>query len=151
VMGGGIVPGSITLIGGEPGIGKSTIMAQIAALMANEVGAVLYVSGEESTRQIKMRAERIGLNAPDLFLLTETNLGNIFEEVNTVDPTILIIDSIQTVYTEELESSPGLVSQVRECASRLQTLAKSTGITVFLIGHVTKDGTIAGPRVLEHI
>ncbi len=151
VMGGGIVPGSITLIGGEPGIGKSTIMAQIAALMANEAGPVLYVSGEESTQQIKMRAERLGLTAPDLFLLTETNLGNIFEEVNTVDPTILIIDSIQTVYTEELESSPGLVSQVRECASRLQTLAKTTGVTVFLIGHVTKEGTIAGPRVLEHI
>jgi DNA repair protein RadA/Sms len=151
VMGGGIVPGSITLIGGEPGIGKSTIMVQIAALMANVAGPVLYVSGEESTKQIKMRADRLMLNAPDLYLLTETNLGNIFEEVNQVNPTILIVDSIQTVYSEELESSPGLVGQVRECASRLQTLAKSTGITVFLIGHVTKDGTIAGPRVLEHI
>lgn len=151
VMGGGIVPGSITLLGGEPGIGKSTIMVQIAALMANVAGPVLYVSGEESTRQIKMRADRLMLDAPDLFLLTETNLGNIFEEVHQVDPTILIIDSIQTVYTEELESSPGLVSQVRECATRLQTLAKTTGITVFLIGHVTKDGSIAGPRTLEHI
>lgn len=151
VMGGGIVPGSITLIGGEPGIGKSTLMAQIAAVMANDVGSVLYVSGEESARQIKMRADRLGLQAPDLFLLTETNLGNIFEQVNQVDPHILIIDSIQTVYTDQLDSSPGLVSQVRECASRLQTLAKSTGITVFLIGHVTKEGTIAGPRVLEHI
>jgi DNA repair protein RadA/Sms len=151
VMGGGIVPGSITLLGGEPGIGKSTIMVQIASLMANVAGPVLYVSGEESTRQIRLRADRLMLNAPDLFLLTETNLGNIFEEVNQVNPTILIIDSIQTVYTEELESSPGLVSQVRECASRLQTLAKTTGITVFLIGHVTKDGSIAGPRTLEHI
>lgn len=151
VMGGGIVPGSITLIGGEPGIGKSTIMVQIAALMANAVGTVLYVSGEESSRQIRMRADRLKLDAEDLYLLTETNLGNIFEEVNQIDPTILIVDSIQTVYTEELESSPGLVGQVRECASRLQTLAKSTGITVFLIGHVTKDGSIAGPRILEHI
>ncbi|MFW5748674.1 MAG: DNA repair protein RadA [Chloroflexota bacterium] len=151
VMGGGIVPGSISLIGGEPGIGKSTLLLQVSAVLANAVGPVLYVSGEESTRQIKMRAERLGLNAEDLYLLTETNLGNIMEQVNRIDPDILIIDSIQTVYTEELESSPGLVSQVRECASRLQTLAKSTGVTVFLIGHVTKEGTIAGPRVLEHI
>jgi DNA repair protein RadA/Sms len=151
VMGGGIVPGSIALIGGEPGIGKTTLLSQIAALMANSVGPVLYVSGEESPRQIKMRADRLGLQADDLYLLTETNLGNIFEQVNQIDPTILIIDSIQTVYTEELDSSPGLVSQVRECASRLQTLAKSTGVTVFLIGHVTKEGNIAGPRVLEHI
>lgn len=151
VMGGGIVPGSITLIGGDPGIGKSTLMAQISSIMANEVGAVLYVSGEESARQIKMRADRLGLKAHDLFLLTETNLGSIFEHVNQIDPAILVIDSIQTVYTEELDSSPGLVGQVRECASRLQTLAKSTGISVFLVGHVTKDGSIAGPRVLEHI
>ena len=151
VMGGGIVPGSITLIGGDPGIGKSTIMAQISAVMANEVGKVLYVSGEESAKQIKMRADRLGLEAEDLYLLTETNLGNIMEQVNQIDPEILIIDSIQTIYAEELDSSPGLVSQVRECASRLQTLAKTTGISVFLIGHVTKDGTIAGPRVLEHI
>jgi len=151
VMGGGIVPGSIALIGGEPGIGKSTLLLQISAIMANEIGSVLYVSGEESTRQIKMRADRLSLDAPDLYLLTETNLGNIMEQVNQIDPTILIIDSIQTVYAEELDSSPGLVSQVRECASRLQTLAKTTGITVFLIGHVTKEGNIAGPRVLEHI
>ena len=151
VMGGGIVPGSITLIGGEPGVGKSTIMAEIAGLMANQVGDVLYVSGEESARQIKMRADRLGIEAEDLFLLTETNLGNIFEQVNQIDPEILIIDSIQTVYAEELDSSPGMVSQVRECATRLQTLAKTTGISVFLIGHVTKEGNIAGPRVLEHI
>lgn len=151
VMGGGVVPGSIALIGGEPGIGKSTLMAQIAAEMANAVGPVLYVSGEESTRQIKMRADRLGLDAPDLYLLTETNLGNIFEQVAQIDPALLIVDSIQTVYAEELDSSPGLVSQVRECASRLQTLAKTTGVTVFLIGHVTKEGSIAGPRVLEHI
>jgi DNA repair protein RadA/Sms len=151
VMGGGIVPGSITLIGGEPGVGKSTIMVEIAGLMANRIGNVLYVSGEESARQIKMRADRLSIKADDLFLLTETNLGNIFEQINRIDPDILIIDSIQTVYAEELESSPGMVSQVRECATRLQTLAKTTGVSVFLIGHVTKEGTIAGPRVLEHI
>jgi len=151
VMGGGLVPGSISLIGGEPGVGKSTLLLQISAILANEVGTVLYVSGEESARQIKMRAERLDIAAEDLYLLTETNLGNIFEQVNQIDPDILIIDSIQTVYAEELDSSPGLVSQVRECASRLQTLAKSTGVTVFLIGHVTKEGNIAGPRVLEHI
>lgn len=151
VLGGGIVPGSIILLGGEPGIGKSTIMAQISALMANEVGTVLYVSGEESAQQIKMRADRLGLKAHNLYLVTETNLETIFEHVQTLKPVILIIDSIQTVYTPDLDSSPGLVSQVRECASRLQALAKSSGLTVFLIGHVTKDGTIAGPRVLEHI
>ncbi|MFN8530391.1 MAG: DNA repair protein RadA [Anaerolineae bacterium] len=151
VLGGGLVPGSITLIGGEPGIGKSTIILQTAALIANNVGRVLYVSGEESTRQIKMRADRMGLQSENLFLLTETRLSDILEQVNEVDPTVLVIDSIQTIYTEESESSPGSVSQVRECASRLQMLAKTSGISVFLIGHVTKEGAIAGPRVLEHI
>jgi DNA repair protein RadA/Sms len=151
VMGGGIVPGSITLIGGEPGIGKSTLLLQVSASLANETGTVLYVSGEESARQIKMRADRLSLDAEDLFLLTETNLNTILEHVKHVNPMILIIDSIQTVYAEELDSSPGLVSQVRECASRLQALAKSSGISVFLVGHVTKEGSIAGPKVLEHI
>ncbi|MDZ4671324.1 MAG: DNA repair protein RadA [Phototrophicales bacterium] len=151
VMGGGIVPGSITLIGGEPGIGKSTLLLQVSASLANETGTVLYVSGEESARQIKMRADRLSLTAEDLFLLTETNLNTILEHVKSVNPIILIIDSIQTVYAEELDSSPGLVSQVRECASRLQALAKSSGISVFLVGHVTKEGSIAGPKVLEHI
>lgn len=151
VMGGGVVPGSIILLGGEPGIGKSTLLTSIAALLSYEAGTVLYVSGEESQRQIKMRADRLGIQARDLFLLTETNLGAIFEHVYQLRPAILIVDSIQTVYTEEVDSSPGLVSQVRECASRLQGLAKSSGISVFLIGHVTKDGSIAGPRVLEHI
>jgi len=151
VLGGGLVPGSIALIGGEPGQGKSTLLLQIAAQIANEHGKVIYVSGEESTRQIKMRADRLGLQADDLYLLTETNLGNIFEHVYELDPVVLIIDSIQTTYTDELDSSPGLVSQVRECASRLQSLAKSAGVTVFMIGHVTKEGNIAGPRVLEHI
>ncbi len=151
VLGGGLVPGSIILIGGEPGIGKSTLLLQTCAALANHVGRVLYVSGEESTRQIKMRADRMELQSDELFLLTETRLGDIFEQVNQLDPTILVIDSIQTVYTDESESSPGSVSQVRECASRLQMLAKTNGICVFLIGHVTKEGAIAGPRVLEHI
>jgi DNA repair protein RadA/Sms len=151
VLGGGLVPGSIILIGGEPGIGKSTIIIQTCAALANSVGRVLYVSGEESARQIKMRADRMGLQADELFLITETNLADIFEHVNQLDPAIVVIDSIQTIYTEESESSPGSVSQVRECASRLQMLAKTSGICVFLIGHVTKEGAIAGPRVLEHI
>lgn len=151
VLGGGIVPGSLILIGGDPGIGKTTLLTQVSAILAQEVGKVLYVSGEESAQQIKMRADRLGLKAEDLFLLTETNLENILEHVNRLDPTILIIDSIQTTYTEASESSPGSVSQVRECASRLQNLAKSSGASVFLVGHVTKEGNIAGPRVLEHI
>jgi DNA repair protein RadA/Sms len=151
VLGGGLVPGSIVLIGGEPGIGKSTLVMQTCAALANTVGRVLYVSGEESTRQIKMRADRMGLQAEELFLITETNLADIMEHVNQLDPSIVVIDSIQTVYTEESESSPGSVSQVRECAARLQMLAKTSGICVFLIGHVTKEGAIAGPRVLEHI
>lgn len=151
VLGGGIVPGSIILIGGEPGIGKTTLLTQLCALLAQELGNVLYVSGEESTRQIKMRADRLGLQADDLYLLTETNLGSIFEHVAQLDPIVLVIDSVQTVYTDDSSSSPGSVSQVRECASRLQALAKSTGTCVFLIGHVTKEGSIAGPRVLEHI
>lgn len=151
VLGGGLVPGSISLIGGEPGIGKTTLLNQIAAMIANEHGNVLYVSGEESTRQIKMRADRLGIKSDDLYLLTETNLRNIFEEVDNLDPVLLIIDSIQTTYTDELDSSPGLVSQVREVATRLQGLAKSNGVTTFIIGHVTKEGNIAGPRVLEHI
>lgn len=151
VLGGGLVPGSIVLLGGEPGIGKSTLTLQLAAEMAASVGTVLYVSGEESTRQIKMRADRLGIQSDSLYLLTETNLGNIFEQVTALNPSILVVDSIQTTYTEELDSAPGLVSQVREVASRLQTLAKSSGVSVFIIGHVTKEGNIAGPRVLEHI
>lgn len=151
VLGGGLVPGSIVLLGGEPGVGKSTLVIELSAMLANVIGPVLYVSGEESARQIKMRADRLGLNAPDLYLLTETNLGNIFEQIARIRPALVVIDSIQTTYTEEINASPGLVSQVRECASRLQSLAKSTGISVMMIGHVTKDGSIAGPRVLEHI
>jgi DNA repair protein RadA/Sms len=158
VLGGGIVPGSIVLIGGDPGIGKSTLLLQTALEIAAEQ-RVLYVSGEESERQIKMRALRLSRGEdgkrpelPDeLFLVTETNLGVILEHVSEVKPRLLVVDSIQTTTLSELESSAGSVSQVRESASRLRELAKSTGISVFLIGHVTKEGTIAGPRVLEHI
>jgi DNA repair protein RadA/Sms len=151
VLGGGIVPGSITLIGGDPGVGKSTLIVQVCNTIALEDYRVLYVSGEESTQQIKLRADRLGLAAEELFLLTETNLGDILEHVRQTNPTVLVIDSIQTVYSDESESSPGSVSQVRECGSRLQTLAKTTGVSVFLIGHVTKEGNIAGPRTLEHL
>ncbi len=161
VLGGGIVPGSIVLIGGDPGIGKSTLLLQVALELARGL-TVLYVSGEESERQIKMRALRLlrpteadagpAQDLPDeLYLVTETNLNAILEHLREVKPTLLILDSIQTTYLPELESSAGSVSQVRECASRLRELAKSSGISVFLIGHVTKEGMIAGPRVLEHI
>ena len=151
VLGGGVVPGSIVLLGGDPGIGKSTLLLQVAGEMAASLGRVLYVSGEESARQIKMRAERLGIRADDLYLVTETNLESILAHVEAVQPRLLVIDSIQTTYTDALESSAGSVSQVRECANRLQSLAKGSGIGVFLVGHVTKEGAIAGPRVLEHI
>ena len=158
VLGGGIVPGSITLVGGDPGIGKSTLMLQVAVDMAKE-HTVLYVSGEESERQIKMRALRLlreddgsnGEQPEKLFLVTETNMETILEHVAETRPDLLIVDSIQTVYLSDLESSAGSVSQVRECSSRLRELAKSSGLAVFVIGHVTKEGVIAGPRVLEHI
>lgn len=151
VLGGGIVQGSIILLGGEPGVGKTTLLSQICGAMARTVGTVLYVSGEESAWQIKMRSDRLGVEAEELYLVTETNLTTIFEHVEQVKPQILVIDSIQTTYTDESESSPGSVTQVRECGSRLQHLAKNSGISVFLVGHVTKEGNIAGPKVLEHI
>ena len=155
VLGGGIVPGSIVLVGGDPGIGKSTLLLQVALEMAR-TGLVLYVSGEESERQIKMRAMRLlkdeqGEMPEGLLLVTETNLGVILQHINEVKPALVIVDSIQTTYMPELESGAGSVTQVRECASRLRELAKSSGVAVFLIGHVTKEGAIAGPRVLEHI
>lgn len=151
VLGGGLVPGSLVLLGGEPGIGKSTLVIEVAAALARSSSKVLYVSGEESARQIKMRADRLGLNAPDLFLLTETNLEHIFDHINRLAPQLVVIDSIQTTFVDEVSALPGLVSQVRACAVRLQSLAKSSGVSVLMIGHVTKDGSIAGPRVLEHI
>jgi DNA repair protein RadA/Sms len=151
VLGGGIVDGSLVLIGGEPGIGKSTLIAQVAdRLSANDL-KVLYVSGEESERQIKMRGERLGLNAENLFLLPETNLENILTETERMKPNVVIVDSIQTVFSEKIESAPGSVSQVREVAGQFMMFAKGTGTAVFLIGHVTKEGSIAGPKALEHI
>ncbi len=158
VLGGGIVPGSIVLIGGDPGIGKSTLTLQMTLQMAKG-NTVLYVSGEESERQIKMRAMRLLRTEKDgeadlpkqLFLVTETNLAVIFSHVQMVKPSLLVVDSIQTVTLPEMESSAGSISQVRECAARLRELAKSSGMAIFVIGHVTKEGVIAGPRVLEHI
>jgi DNA repair protein RadA/Sms len=151
VLGGGIVDGSLVLIGGEPGIGKSTLIAQVADRLSANNLKVLYVSGEESERQIKMRGERLGLNAENLFLLPETNLENILTETERMKPNVVIVDSIQTVFSEKIESAPGSVSQVREVAGQFMMFAKGTGTAVFLIGHVTKEGSIAGPKALEHI
>jgi len=151
VLGGGLVPGSLILLGGEPGIGKSTLVLELSALLAQAGDSVLYISGEESARQIKLRAERMGLGNPSLYLLTETDLDYIFEAVAQLAPTLVVIDSIQTTRAPGLDSSPGLVAQMRECAIRLQDLAKRVGVSVLMIGHVTKDGHIAGPRTLEHI
>jgi len=150
VLGGGIVPGSLVLIGGDPGIGKSTIMLQEAARLAREDFPVLYVSGEESLMQTKMRADRLGLPGENLFILTENNLDAIFYEVEQLKPRLVVIDSIQTVYRPGLESAPGNISQVRECAHQFLNLSKKENIPVFLVGHVTKEGYIAGPKVLEH-
>lgn len=149
VLGGGIVPGSIVLIAGEPGIGKSTLFLQNGLLMNNV--RVLYVSGEESEQQIKMRADRLNISHSDFFLLTETSTQVIFQEVKKVKPQLLIIDSIQTLQSNYIESSPGSVSQIRECAAELQRFAKESNIPVFMIGHITKDGSVAGPKILEHM
>ncbi len=149
VLGGGIVPGSLVLFGGEPGIGKSTLMLQLAL---QEKGLkVLYVSGEESVQQIKMRALRIGLENRQCYILTETSTAHIIAKAEEIKPQLIIIDSIQTLFSPLMESAPGSVSQIRQCAAELMNLAKESNIPVFLIGHVTKDGTIAGPKVLEHI
>ena len=151
VLGGGLVPGSLILLGGEPGIGKSTLALQLSAELAQSGGAVVYVSGEESARQLKRRADRLGLDAGELYLLPETDLANIIAQTQTLQPSLLVVDSIQTTRHAASDSLPGLPAQVRQCAGELQQLAKSSGISVMLIGHVTKDGSIAGPRVLEHI
>lgn len=148
VMGGGIVAGSITLIGGQPGIGKSTLMLQLAL---NIDAKVLYVSGEESEEQIKMRADRIGEAVSDCFIYTETNTAKILAQAQQLQPDILIVDSIQTLSSPHLDSTPGSISQVRDCAGELQRFAKETGIPTIVIGHITKDGAIAGPKLLEHI
>jgi DNA repair protein RadA/Sms len=151
VLGGGIVPGSLILLGGEPGIGKSTIIIQVADKLSAQGLRVLYVSGEESERQIKMRGERLGVEAENLYLLPETNLESIFDEIERNEPGAIIVDSIQTVFSSKIESAPGSVSQVREVAGQFLMLAKNRTIPVFLIGHVTKEGSIAGPKALEHI
>ena len=151
VLGGGIVPGSLVLIGGEPGIGKSTLLSQVADRLSGLYGRVLYVSGEESDRQIKLRGERLGINPAGLFLLAETSLEHILTEIDRLQPRALIIDSVQTIYSGKLESAPGSISQVREVAGQFLVLAKKLGLPIFLIGHVTKEGAIAGPKALEHI
>lgn len=150
VLGGGAVKGSLVLVGGAPGIGKSTLMLQICDNLCRFAN-VLYVSGEESERQIKLRAERLRVRGEGLYLLAETNLENILDAVNEVSPDVLIVDSIQTLYNGDLTTSPGSVGQVKDCTLALMNLAKSRGITIFVIGHVTKDGSIAGPKVLEHM
>jgi len=150
VLGGGIVKGSLILIGGDPGIGKSTLLLQASSSIA-KFGKVLYVSAEESLAQLKLRAERLKINLPDIFLLSETSVERIIECARQDDFAAIIIDSIQTVYTEDAVSAPGSVSQIRESATKFMHLAKTTAVPVFLIGHVTKEGAIAGPRVLEHL
>lgn len=151
VLGGGIVPGSVVLIGGDPGIGKSTLLLQLAYSFAITGGTVLYVSGEESAKQIKLRADRLGSSAEDLFVYSENNLDLIVSTAGKMKPDLIVIDSIQTVYHPDYSSAPGSVSQLRECTAQLAYLAKSEDLPIFIIGHVTKEGAIAGPRVLEHI
>jgi DNA repair protein RadA/Sms len=151
VLGGGVVPGSLVLVGGDPGIGKSTLLLQTSNELARTGLKVLYVSGEESVRQTKLRADRLGALSPNLYVLCETNLETIEEAVDSLKPEFLVIDSIQTVYLPEVTSAPGSVAQVRECTSRFMRIAKGLGIATVLVGHVTKEGAIAGPRLLEHM
>ncbi|GCF07071.1 DNA repair protein RadA [Dictyobacter arantiisoli] len=151
VLGGGLVPGSLILVGGEPGIGKSTLLLQVSGTIAENTGPVLYISGEESMEQIKMRAERLDITGERLYLLAEVELDVIIEVVNRLRPAMVIVDSIQTVSAAHVTSAPGSISQVRECTVQLMQLAKSTQIPILIIGHVTKEGTVAGPKVLEHI
>jgi DNA repair protein RadA/Sms len=151
VLGGGLVPGSLVLVGGDPGIGKSTLLLQVSTLYSINTGRVLYVSAEESAQQIKIRSERLRIAPDDLLVLGETDLTQVLNQVEQVRPELLVIDSIQTVYLPDLTSAAGSVAQVRECTSRLMQYAKRTGVPVLIVGHVTKEGTIAGPRVLEHI
>jgi len=152
VLGGGVVPGSLVLIGGDPGIGKSTLLLQIASrAVAADAHPIVYLSGEESARQLKMRATRLGLPGDGLFVLTETNLDAALSEAQALSPSLLIVDSIQTVYSEAAPQAPGSVAQLRQCTMNLMRWAKTSGIPVFIVGHVTKEGDIAGPRLLEHI
>lgn len=151
VLGGGIVPGSLVLIGGDPGIGKSTLLMQLSAELSNNGHRVLYISGEESLKQTRLRATRIGVQSNELFIYAETDLELIRHSIEEVQPKFIIVDSIQTVHHPEVTSAPGSVSQVRECTSELMRIAKTKGIATFLVGHVTKEGQIAGPRILEHM
>ena len=151
VLGGGIVPGTLVLIGGDPGIGKSTLLLQVADKLSAAGSVVLYVSGEESERQIKLRGERLAVEAKNVYLLPETNLENIVNEIERLKPGAIIVDSIQTVFSSAIDSAPGSVSQVREVAHQFLLLAKNRGLPIFLIGHITKEGSIAGPKVLEHM
>jgi DNA repair protein RadA/Sms len=151
VLGGGLVRGSLVLIGGDPGVGKSTLVLQAARALAKVTPPVLYVTAEESAAQVKMRADRLGIAGDGLLLWAESDLGAVQAELDAVKPRVLIVDSIQTVFLPELESAPGSVAQVRECGARLMTLAKGRGLATFMVGHVTKDGALAGPRVLEHL
>jgi DNA repair protein RadA/Sms len=151
VLGGGIVNGSVTLVGGDPGIGKSTLLLQILHNLAEKDLKILYVSGEESAKQIKLRGRRVGASSKNLFVLVEIDLENIIRHIKEISPSVVVIDSIQTVYSPNLSSAPGSVGQVRESSARLILMSKKTGIPVFLVGHVTKDGSIAGPKVLEHM
>jgi DNA repair protein RadA/Sms len=150
-LGGGVVPGSLVLIGGDPGIGKSTLILQVVQRLAQQGLRTLYISGEESVQQIKMRAQRISADSSELYLLSGTCLEDLIDRLDELAPRIIVIDSIQTIYTESLGSAPGSIGQVREVTSRLMSLAKGSGRAIFLIGHVTKDGAIAGPKVLEHL
>ncbi|GGP15389.1 DNA repair protein RadA [Oceanobacillus neutriphilus] len=151
VLGGGVVLGSLVLIGGDPGIGKSTLLLQISAQLAEKDLPVLYVSGEESTRQTKLRADRLDIKTDKLYVLSETNLMDISRQIEEINPSFVVVDSIQTVFKEEITSAPGSVSQVRECTMELMKIAKTKGIPIFIVGHVTKEGSIAGPRLLEHM
>ncbi len=151
VLGGGVVPGSIVLVGGDPGIGKTTLLLQVLHGLEARTPPVLYASGEESAQQIKMRGERLGMISPSLYVLAETSLEALLKVAETLGPSALVVDSVQTIYTDQAASAPGTVSQVQEVACRLMRYAKHTGVPVFVIGHVTKEGTIAGPRLLEHI
>ena len=151
VLGGGIVPGSLVLLGGEPGIGKSTLLLQAAANIARTLGPVLYSSGEESEHQIKSRGERLGVGPAPLFLLAETCLERILEEIARIKPALVIVDSVQTVFSLKFQSAPGSIGQVREAATQLLFTAKGQNVPTFLVGHVTKDGNLAGPKALEHV
>ena len=151
VLGGGIVPGALILLSGDPGIGKSTLVLQLAAAVCDKNGTVLYGSGEESAGQIKMRAQRLGISTPDLIIQADTSLDHILDEAKKRRPALLVVDSIQTMYSQSVEGTPGSLAQIRENTSRLMTFAKSEGIPIVVIGHVTKDGAIAGPRMMEHM